>query len=706
MGLNSLSIGDAAAFMGKGIANGVLSYAGVQSLGWVFNALSEKNSNQHVLEGTSQQLARIQKSMDDIESLQVHTLNRINELADALAEVYKGLKWENEIRSLQSRSSTIVSELTDPISKIKATFDYLQSRSKLDPAKVDAHATKLLHKTIDEILSPLNGIAPCLEKIHTSIVGDFGEKGILEVWSTLVAVGAKSENLSELFIGFENRFSYLLSLELLGITIMIDANHGKFGSNDTTVASEFWQNWKVKIIEQLDLFLRDTEKLVATRVDTLTGTEFNKFAYYPPFASTQSCASPPILQEADRLVQDLLRSIEGNSSTAHGLVTFRLFNYPNVTGKLPSRINIQLEEYRSKCKCSAKSIERKDGNTIEDCEFKTVPFEMALIKFDVPSGTYTIDNVDHPNLLGPQDYKVVNVSDSGTFESRVILASAETIKFYAEFTKPLPTYSYTSQWPKAVSVDDSGNVYLLSGGTITKFDCRGNIVGAWDMKNKLPTAMTVNKSGNIYVLRTKYKDDRMFSPFIEKYDSNGNFITSWGSYGSGIENFIDPVGIAVDCGGYVYVTDSGLHKVKKFETNGKFTMQWGTAGSGEGQFIQPTGIATDGNDNVYVSDHSRIQKFDPNGRFIAKWGEFKNAGGLAVDAVGKYVYATDLQTRSLKKFDLEGKLISEIPTGAYISIGFSAELAVDSSTGTLYTMDFAKDLLQVRPSVVLVSRNW
>jgi DNA-binding beta-propeller fold protein YncE len=52
---------------------------------------------------------------------------------------------------------------------------------------------------------------------------------------------------------------------------------------------------------------------------------------------------------------------------------------------------------------------------------------------------------------------------------------------------------------------------------------------------------------------------------IQKFDSNGNFITKWGSTGTGDGQFYCPNDITIDSSnGYVYVTDSGNHRIQIF----------------------------------------------------------------------------------------------------------------------------------------------
>ena len=86
--------------------------------------------------------------------------------------------------------------------------------------------------------------------------------------------------------------------------------------------------------------------------------------------------------------------------------------------------------------------------------------------------------------------------------------------------------------------------------------------------------------------------------------------------------FNDPRGIAIDSSGYVYVADKDNHRIQKFTSNGQFVTKWGSNGSGDGQFNEPIDIAIDRGGYFYVLErgNNRIQKFTSDGQFVTKWG--------------------------------------------------------------------------------------
>lgn len=117
--------------------------------------------------------------------------------------------------------------------------------------------------------------------------------------------------------------------------------------------------------------------------------------------------------------------------------------------------------------------------------------------------------------------------------------------------------------------------------------------------------IAIDYQGNVYVGEPDYY-------IIQKFDSNGNFISRFGTFGSEDGQFGVTSGITVDTLGNVYVCDIiSRNGIQKFDSGAAFITKWGSYGSGNGQFSGLGGITTDLSGNVYVADlhNGRVQKF-------------------------------------------------------------------------------------------------
>jgi hypothetical protein len=161
---------------------------------------------------------------------------------------------------------------------------------------------------------------------------------------------------------------------------------------------------------------------------------------------------------------------------------------------------------------------------------------------------------------------------------------------------------------------------------------------------------------------------------VQKFGSDGEPFTSWGNF-TGSAALDLPTDVAVDSLGNVYVADVGHDRVVKLNSSGNFVSQLGcpeptvdcTAGTGDGQFISPTGVATDSSNNVYVADQGnhRVQKFDSSGVF--QWAFGGSAAGPAdfdpsgVDvSPGGTLYVTDTGNDRVERWDVSGLTASFI----------------------------------------------
>ncbi|OPX62177.1 MAG: Virginiamycin B lyase [Methanoregula sp. PtaU1.Bin006] len=175
-----------------------------------------------------------------------------------------------------------------------------------------------------------------------------------------------------------------------------------------------------------------------------------------------------------------------------------------------------------------------------------------------------------------------------------------------------------------------------AGGKIFIFDGIPAVVPRENGQLFLPQDVAVDREGNVFV--SDYGNYR-----IQKFSSDGAFLTAWGSEGTGDTQFLEPGGITVDRNGFVYVIDTGLSCVKKFTGNGTFVKKWGTRGVRNGQFLKPFDIVIDETDHVYVTDSSdeSVQKFTADGVFLYKWKTSPETPGQVPEQSGFSILRRD-----------------------------------------------------------------
>ncbi|GAM09889.1 E3 ubiquitin-protein ligase TRIM71 [Geobacter sp. OR-1] len=207
-----------------------------------------------------------------------------------------------------------------------------------------------------------------------------------------------------------------------------------------------------------------------------------------------------------------------------------------------------------------------------------------------------------------------------------------------------------------VAVDTNNNVYVVEGGNnrVHKFDNDGNFINLLGNEVQIfPSNVAVDSNGNVYVLEVAVGQG---VSRVQKFDGNGNSLTSWGTIGSSDGQFNYPWGVAVDSKGNVYVADQN-NRIQKFDSNGNFLYKWDSAGSGDGQFSTPNKIAVDTSSNIYITDgnNNRVQKFDSNGNYLTQWGTLSVPRGIGVDANGQVFVSVP---NSIKKYDGSGNSLN------------------------------------------------
>jgi DNA-binding beta-propeller fold protein YncE len=233
-------------------------------------------------------------------------------------------------------------------------------------------------------------------------------------------------------------------------------------------------------------------------------------------------------------------------------------------------------------------------------------------------------------------------------------------------------------------------------GIFAAFGGFGTAPGQFDR----PTDVSVGPAG-IYVA------DQANSR-IQQFTYDGRFVRAWGGRPLGDVppadgQFLEPVGVALDAAGNVYVSDFRADQVQKFTADGQFLTKWGTTGSGDGQFMRVSGIAIGPQGNVYVVDpgNARVQIFDQTGAFLGKFGSaaagpgrFQAPRGITTDAAGN-VYVAERNLGHVVVFDAGGTFVREfgnrgLEPGAFDGV---YDVAVDRQ-GELWIADYSNYRLQ------------
>ena len=137
--------------------------------------------------------------------------------------------------------------------------------------------------------------------------------------------------------------------------------------------------------------------------------------------------------------------------------------------------------------------------------------------------------------------------------------------------------------------------------------------GSGDSKLDYPVGVAV---GHNVIAVSEYSDH-----VVKKFTLQGDYLSKFGSCGSGDGQFNIPRGLTFNSKGLLYVVDYSNGRIQVFDSNNKFLFKFGSKGSNPGQFQYPRYIALDSSDQVYVTDSSSsggIIVFSEDGHFIKK----------------------------------------------------------------------------------------
>ena len=200
----------------------------------------------------------------------------------------------------------------------------------------------------------------------------------------------------------------------------------------------------------------------------------------------------------------------------------------------------------------------------------------------------------------------------------------------------------------AVYMAETSNhvVRKISGGNITLFAGNGIAGYGGDGGSAItaqfsgPTGLALDSAGNVYIADTG-------NNLVRRVTKDGSSIANYvGGTGPTANRLKNPTGIWIDAAGALYIADTGNRRIAKY-ANGALTniAGNGNAGfSGDGgaavnaQLNNPIGVAVDTAGNIYIADanNSRIRKVTPDGNIFTiagkGGGSYSGDGGSATSA--------------------------------------------------------------------------
>ncbi len=279
-----------------------------------------------------------------------------------------------------------------------------------------------------------------------------------------------------------------------------------------------------------------------------------------------------------------------------------------------------------------------------------------------------IEIVENRRITGSDAQNSVRYVESGNFPG----FSGETL--------------YYSQ-PISVFPNEDATVWVAAYGSneLVLFDVNGLIVNRIQGPlNGFDRPIDIIQQANGNLLISEYAGDR-----ISQFDSNGNFVTYFGSKGIGDGQLLGPQYMAQDSSENVYVTDYGNGRVVVFDYSGQWLFNFG-------DFTSPTGIAII-DDIVYVADNvdGNISMFDTSGNFLDSLVEENSF--LQVESLRSWndtiivsdtnrIYSVDISNGKISEFVHIGNAPSRLTSAAI------------TKNGTIVASDFLNN------NVVLLSR--
>lgn len=283
----------------------------------------------------------------------------------------------------------------------------------------------------------------------------------------------------------------------------------------------------------------------------------------------------------------------------------------------------------------------------------------------------------------------------------------------ARFNKPSGV-AVTPDGTLIYVAEETGNVIrrVTSAGVVTTLAGAAGAAGSADgsgaaARFNQPAGLALDSTGNVYVADFGNHTVRRITPEGVVTTFAGTAGVAGAANGTGAAaQFRNPVGLAFDSTGRLYVADSLNQTVRRITTGGVVSTFAGAAftnGSTDAdtptaaRFFYPYGVAADQAGRVYVADYANhlVRRIDENGLVrtmagtvaapggldgLASAGRFRNPQGLVVAPDGASVYVADTDNSAIRL--LVAAPVPEITSAATVTGAVGAAFGPYTITAT------------------------
>jgi DNA-binding beta-propeller fold protein YncE len=256
---------------------------------------------------------------------------------------------------------------------------------------------------------------------------------------------------------------------------------------------------------------------------------------------------------------------------------------------------------------------------------------------------------------------------------------------------PSTTYHYRFVGKNSEGTIDGKDATFTTAALSAEFVSSFGSSGTGNGQFNEPTGIGVNPINGSVVVSDE-KNNR-----VQVFNEKGEFVRTFGSEGTGNSQFKEPRGIAVDAKGNIWVTDTGNNRVEEFNEKGEYLSQFGTKGTGNGQFTSPKGLAVDAKGNIWVADsgNSRVEEFNEKEEYVRQFTAGTNPIGVAVDPKGNVWTDNENETGAIEEHNEKGESLQKFATRGEGNGQVREPKRLAFAEGSLWVADGGNDRIEV-----------